>query len=315
MLEAALAAGIASGGGDAMTRRRAADAGRLDPGPPARLRPRRGRLRLAQPLRRQRDQVLRRAAGPSSTTTPRPRSRRAWTTRRRPSTPAPSRELEGAFDDYLRELRTRLHARPLGPQDRARLRQRRHLPRRARRSSSGSAPRSTRSRPSPTGATSTTAAAPPRPRRLAERVKALGRRDRLRLRRRRRPPDRGRRRTATIHDGDELIALAARAPARAGELARRRRGHGDDQLRLPPGDGGRRHRDRPDPGRRPLRDARRCASATGTWAASSPATSSGPTSRPPATASPPRCSPCARSATASSRTSSRSSACPRGWRT
>ena len=39
---------------------RAADPGRVDPRPPARPRPRRGRLRVPQPLARQRDQVLRR---------------------------------------------------------------------------------------------------------------------------------------------------------------------------------------------------------------------------------------------------------------
>ena len=44
-------------------RRRAADAGGLGPRPPARLRPRGGRLGLAQPLRRQRHQVLRALAG------------------------------------------------------------------------------------------------------------------------------------------------------------------------------------------------------------------------------------------------------------
>ena len=41
-----------------------------------------------------------------------------------------------------------------------------------------------------------------------------------------------------VHDGDELIALAARHLARLGRARRRRRGDGDDQLRLPPGDGG-----------------------------------------------------------------------------
>ena len=71
------------------------------------------------------------------------------------------RTLEGALDDYLRELRSRLPARPQRPPDRPRLRPRRHLPGRARdlraprrrgRGDRGS---------SPTGATSTTASAPP----------------------------------------------------------------------------------------------------------------------------------------------------------
>ena len=66
MLEAALAAGVAEGGGDAWLARRAADAGRVDPRPPARPRPGRGRLRVPQPLAAQRDQVLRRRTGASS---------------------------------------------------------------------------------------------------------------------------------------------------------------------------------------------------------------------------------------------------------
>ena len=57
-----------------------------------------------------------------------------------------------------------------------------------------------------------------------------------------------------IHDGDELIALAAHAHGRSRSARRRRRGDRDDQLRLPPGDGGGRDRGRDDPGRRPLRD-------------------------------------------------------------
>ena len=55
------------------------------------------------------------------------------------------------------------------------------------------------------------------------------------------------------HDGDELIALAARGHGRPRRARRRRRGDGDEQLRLPPGDGGGRDRGRGDRGRRPLR--------------------------------------------------------------
>ena len=50
------------------------------------------------------------------------------------------RKLEGALDDYLRALAERLPTRPDRAQDRHRLRQRRHLPRRARPPSSASAP-------------------------------------------------------------------------------------------------------------------------------------------------------------------------------
>ena len=62
-----------------------------------------------------------------------------------------------------------------------------------------------------------------------------------------------------VHDGDELIALAARGMAGARRARRRRRRHRDDQLRLPPGDGGGRDRGRRHPGRRPLRDRRDAA--------------------------------------------------------
>ena len=56
-------------------RRRAADPGGRDPGQAARARPRRGRLRLPQPLPRQRHQVLLRPAARSSTTSSRRGSR------------------------------------------------------------------------------------------------------------------------------------------------------------------------------------------------------------------------------------------------
>ena len=66
-----------------------------------------------------------------------------------------------------------------------------------------------------------------------------------------------------VHDGDELIALAARGHGRPRRARRRRRRHRDEQLRLPPGDGGGRDRGRRDPGRRPLRDRRDAARASG----------------------------------------------------
>ena len=83
-------------------------------------------------------------------------------------------------------------------------------------------------------------------------------RDRLRLRRRRRPRPRGRRhrprprRRRADRPGGPRDGGARRA-------RRRRRRHRDEQLRLPPGDGGGRDRGRRDPGRRPLRDRRDAA--------------------------------------------------------
>ena len=59
MLEAALAAGVAAAGGDALLGGVLPTPGRGDPRQAARPRPRGGRLRLPQPLPRQRDQVLR----------------------------------------------------------------------------------------------------------------------------------------------------------------------------------------------------------------------------------------------------------------
>ena len=107
MLEAALAAGIAAAGGDALLGRRAADAGRVDPRPPLQPRPGRRRLGLPQPLPRQRDQVLRRRRDEA-----RRRGRGGdrgggAARRRRPGAVGRSRarKLEGALDDYLRELR------------------------------------------------------------------------------------------------------------------------------------------------------------------------------------------------------------------
>ena len=109
MLEAALAAGVAGEGGDALRGGGAADAGGVDPRPPARTRPRRRRLRLAQPVARQRDQVLRRRRTQAR------RRRRGQDRGARSSDAAPVdaprsasigrvRALEGGLDDYLREL-------------------------------------------------------------------------------------------------------------------------------------------------------------------------------------------------------------------
>ena len=105
MLEAALAAGIAAAGGDALL-------GGVLPTPaaplllaPLRLRPRGGRLGLAQPVRRQRDQVLRRRRLQARRRRTRTRSRRACAARRAPCTAIGRvRELHGTQEDYLRAL-------------------------------------------------------------------------------------------------------------------------------------------------------------------------------------------------------------------
>ena len=55
-------------------------------------------------------------------------------------------------------------------------------------------------------------------------------------------------------DGDEIVAISALHLREAGELPGGIGGDGDEQLRLPPGDGGGRDRGRDDQGRRPLRD-------------------------------------------------------------
>ena len=88
-------------------------------------------------------------------------------------------------------------------------------------------------------------------------------------------------RNGVVVDGDELIALAAHPPARRGPPAGQRRGRdGDDQLRLPHGDGRARRRGRDHRRSATATCSRRCASATGRSAASSPATSSTATSCP-----------------------------------
>ena len=200
------------------------------------------------------------------------------------------RRFHGALEDYLRELHVRFADLDLsGRRGPARLRQRRHLPRRA-----GDLPpprrRGRRRSPtSPTGATSTTAAARPISTACVERMRGGDH-------------DVG---FAFDGDGDRVLAVDRRgdgrrwrragrargaAPARPRPAPRRRRrGHRDDQLRLP-------HRDGSGPGSRsrPPRSATAtcstsCAAADGRSAASSPATSSTSASAPRATASPARC--------------------------
>ena len=145
-------------------------------------------------------------------------------------------ELEGAFDDYMRELRSAFPLDLSGPPGRARLRERRHLPGR---------PGDLRAPRRRGGRDRDRARRPQHQRRLrrhrtpsalAERVKDSdaeigfafdGDGDRLIA-----VDGEGR-----VHDGDELIALAARHLKAAGRARRRGRGHGDDQLRLPPGAG------------------------------------------------------------------------------
>ena len=109
MLEAALAAGIASRRRRRAARRRAADARRAAAARPLRLRPRRRHLRVAQPVRGQRDQVLRRRRlqalrrdGARDRAAP---GRRAG--RRAPSRIGAISPLHGTDEDYLRALQER----------------------------------------------------------------------------------------------------------------------------------------------------------------------------------------------------------------
>ena len=255
MLEAALAAGIAQGGGDALIAGVLPTPGGLDPGPPPRPRPRRRRLRLAQPVARQRDQVL--------------RPRRAQARRRDrgasrgaplagPDGAAPAagrvgrvRSLEGALDDYLRELASTFSLDLSGTRvvlDCA----------------NGATYRAAPAIFGRLGAEVEAAAVEPdgrnindgcgstHPEALAERVAQAGADVGFAF------DGDGDRVIAVdadgaIHDGDELLALAART-CRPRPARRRGRGHGDDQLRLPPGDGGGRDRDRDDRRRRSPRE-------------------------------------------------------------
>ena len=130
-------------------------------------------------------------------------------------------------------------------------------------SSSASAPTSRRSATSPTAATSTRAAARPIRRRSPSASPSRGAEIGFAF------DGDGDRVIAvdgdgSVRDGDELIALSrAGTSPTTGAARRRRRRDGDEQLRLPPGDGGRRDRGRDDPGRRPAR--RRPSSSSGGW--------------------------------------------------
>ena len=272
MLESGLAAGIAAAGGDALDRRRAADAGRLGARAPARARPRRGDLRLAQPVARQRDQVLRPGRAQA-----RSRGRGADRgARSRGSAPPPAadigrvRLLEGGLDDYLRELERKFTLDLTGRRivlDCANGATHRAAPaifarlgaevvdarRRARR-----AQHQRRLRLHP-------------PRAAGRARGRRGRRDRFRLRRRRRPADRRRRvrRGSRRRRGDRPDRPAPRERRHA---RRRRRRDGDEQLRLPPGDGRGRHRGRDHARSAIATSAPSSSGATGRSAASSPAT-------------------------------------------
>ena len=172
MLEAAVAAGVSAAGGDALLGGRAADARRAAVDRPLRPRPRGRDLGLAQPLPRQRHQVLRRRRLQALRREPSWRSSAAL--ERSATRPRASRRIDrprsascsGAAEDYLRELHARFAGLDLaGLRRPAGLRQRRDLPGRA-----GDLPATRRARDgarrrSPTGATSTPAAARPTSRR------------------------------------------------------------------------------------------------------------------------------------------------------
>ena len=97
--------------------------------------------------------------------------------------------------------------------------------------------------------------------------------------------------TGAVVDGDHIIAICALGPEppRAPAAPRHGGGHGDDQPRLPPGHGGRRH-----PGGRDARSAtatcwRPWRPVATRWAASRAVTWCSPTWPRPATASSPGC--------------------------
>ena len=218
MLEAALAPGVAEGGGDAWL------AGVL-PTPAASILVRRHGLDLAAVVSAshnpwqhngikffgpRRAQARRRARGAHrgagrATAAPQTRAGRAG-----------CEQLDGALDDYLRALLSAFRARPLRASGAARLRQRRHLSRGA---VGLRAPRGEVESIGiePDGRNINEGCGSVHPELLAERVSRRRRRDRVRVRRRRRPRDRGRRRGGS-RDGDELIALCARHLADAGGL-------------------------------------------------------------------------------------------------
>ena len=170
-----------------------------------------------------------------------------------PAEPGGVATLHGTLEDYLRELHTRFDGLDLsGRRILLDCAQRRHPqgragdlppPRRARRRDRRRARRSQHQRRLRLDA-----------RRGARRARSYRRvRRRLRVRRRRRP--RARRRPRRRDRRRRRADRARCTPsARAGPPAGRRRGRdGDDELRLPHGDGDGRHRGRDDLRRRPLR--------------------------------------------------------------
>ena len=255
MLEAAVAAGVAAAGGEALL-------GGVLPTPGAPLLIGRygldlgvGHLRLAQPVPRQRHQVLRPATASSSTTTPRPRSRR------RSTPPPPSAPASAPCGGYTARSRTTC-AGCTSASPNSTCAAARSLLDCANgatyRAAPGDLPPPRRrgrrcSRPIPDGRNINDGCGSTHVEGLAETMRE-GRHDaRLRLRRRRRPGARGRpqRRGRRRRRADRA---GRAAPARRRPPARqRRRGDRDDQLRLPHGDARRRRRGRDDAGRRPLR--------------------------------------------------------------
>ena len=207
MLEAALAAGIASAGGDVAARRRPADAGRAAAA---------GRygFDLAAVISAShnpyRDNGIKFFAADGyklSDDDRGARSRRAL--ERAPPPPSDPigrvRALHGTLEDYLRALHERFaRARPDRPRRRCSTARTARPTASRPRSSAASARRSPRSTTPPTGATSTRAAARPTSTRSPQAVARRRPRRRLRLRRRRRPragrrPQRRRRRRRRAH--------------------------------------------------------------------------------------------------------------------
>ena len=114
-------------------------------------------------------------------------------------------------------------------------------------------------------------------------------------------------RNGTVVDGDELIALARHAPAAcSGVAVTVMTNYGFHTAMRERG-----HRGRDHAASATATCSRRCASAAGRSAASSPATSSTWASCPPATGSPRRCSRSRRSATATCTTATRWRSCRR----
>ena len=243
MLEAALTAGLTSGGAPRGDRRRHPDAGARLAGPAARRRRRRRHQRLAQPLRRQRHQVLlerrhqaeRRGGGRDRGAHPAPRP--AVAGRRRLRQRRAARGRRGG----LRVGRRQAHpARPQRHEDRHRLRARRHAPGRA--AGARGVRRAGQRALRPAGRHQHQR----RLRQHAHRRAAGGRRRRRlrprpRLRRRRRP--RAGRRRRRRPGGRRLHHRHPRpAPEGPGQAPRRHRGdHGHDQPGIPSGDGARGH--------------------------------------------------------------------------